>query len=131
MFRWVKKQQQAKSHITQPTKVFAVIQYIMKPLVNRGRHGAARWAQSELFFRLLLKNTVWASLKAAYDNFLKETFKWRIPTISLNFYTTAKVRLLKWFLICKSCFITSKLPIVKRKHHNYKKKHNYKQKLYG
>ena len=34
-------------------------------------HGAVRWAQSELFFRLLLKNTVRSPQIAAYANFYR------------------------------------------------------------
>ena len=39
-------------------------------------HGAAWWAQSELFFRLLLKNTVCSPHKAAYAYF------WRVLTLA-------------------------------------------------
>ena len=41
-------------------------------------HGAVWWAQSELFFRLLLKNTVCSPLQAAYAYFWRGLPKGRL-----------------------------------------------------
>jgi len=41
---------------------------------GRLKHAAARWAHSELFFRLLLKNTVCAPQSAAYAYFWRVLF---------------------------------------------------------
>jgi len=47
-------------------------QYKNAAQINWRAHAATQWAQSELFFRLLLKNTVWALQLVAYANFWRD-----------------------------------------------------------
>ena len=52
--------------------------YLLKATSAFSKYAAVRWAQSELFFRLLLKNTVCSPQITAYANFLEGIFT-RIP----------------------------------------------------
>ena len=76
--------------ITSPTRERSngnpTIQHVYKgELMHESNHAAARWAQSELFFRLLLKNTVCAPQIAAYANFWEGSLLNESPTSQSKF----------------------------------------------